>query len=349
MRFKRLLGAALTLGVLVSTAAVPTGAFAAEKVVVEEASLKLETQQIAPEEDIPDESIKLTQFKPLSKQVQSFAENTIKRKKKLLAARSLSSNGADQYESNNSYDVATAGLKNQVVYASIHEENDVDWYSFTVSSDDITNQVPYACVLTNIPANCDYDMWVIKSDFSIGANNFQSGSTSEEMAFVLPSAGTYYVLIQSSQGYSTANYKLFFGNYYMRYYTGWINTSMSFSFADKAQGTSGYIYSNPDYQTLNLNNFPIPDNSIIKEFSLDSTHTGTWGGFEKCLIASSDNNAHWQLGGIDIFDFSGNNYNVKQIWGIKGRVNYCSSFVWTPRIALDFVFGVNADSLAYFG
>lgn len=259
--------------------------------------------------------------------------------------------GADQYEPNDMPSTATTGMSGRAVYGNFHDSTDVaDWFKFEVTSTDVSNAEPYSFILTNIPTGCDYDMYVVNSDISGITHNIQTGTSSEQMVFSFTQAGTYYVVIQSSEGYDASNYyKLYFGKSWAHGVTGWANTGLTFNFANKAQGTADYIYSSSGWQIIDFrNNTAFPDGSIVNYFYLDATHTGTYGGFEKLLRAATDaDNIHEQLGGIDVFDLSEYDYPVKQQWAIHGRVNYATSFVWTPKVKIDFDYPILLQNMSY--
>ncbi len=66
----------------------------------------------------------------------------------------------DSYEVNNGPSSATTGRYNTITNATIHDDNDVDWYKIEILNAD----TPISIVLTNIPNNCDYDLYLIKYD-----------------------------------------------------------------------------------------------------------------------------------------------------------------------------------------
>ena len=63
----------------------------------------------------------------------------------------------DSYEANNGPAVATKGRYNKITYASLHDANDVDWYTIEV----LDTSKPISVFLTNIPSGCDYDMYLL--------------------------------------------------------------------------------------------------------------------------------------------------------------------------------------------
>ena len=100
----------------------------------------------------------------------------------------------DSYEANNGPAVATRGRYNKVTYASLHEANDVDWYTIEV----LDASKPISVFLTNIPSGRDYDMYLVKYDSTLGITkmyyNIQTGTTAEELYGTVDEIGTYYVL-----------------------------------------------------------------------------------------------------------------------------------------------------------
>ena len=344
MRMKRLLGTVLTLGMLLTSVTIPNSAFAAEKIETVNLETPKQAVEIAP-------TVKMKKIESNFQKLIMKSKLSVSAIKPSVKVKNLQSTTGDGFEPNNMPNTATSGLKGQMISANIHDGDDVDWYSFTVTSDEVSNNEIYSFILTDIPENCNYDMYVLDSTLSSGLWDLKEGNASEQMLFSFNAAGTYYVMVRSSSGYSNSNYRLYFGHCYLNGSTGWADSGASFNFADKQIGTDGYVYSSPQLHVLDLSsNAAFPLGSIVKRFYLDSQHTGTWGGFEKCLIAASDsNNEHWVLGGIDVFDFTGENYLVKQQWGIRGRVNYCSSFVWTPRVSVDFKYPMILQNLSYAG
>lgn len=277
MRLKKFLSITLALVIVVSS--LPINVNAAEKqdvTVAENQTLQL----------LIDEKISPVVFEEISPDLRkSLLENN-------SGIQTYTTGlGADQYEPNDMPSTATTRMSGKAVYGNFHDSTDVaDWFEFEVSSADVSNEEPYSFILTNIPAGCDYDMYVVNSDISGITHNIQTGTSSEQMVFSFTKAGTYYVVIQSSEGYDTSNYyKLYFGKSWAHGVTGWANTGLTFNFDDKAEGTADYFYSSSGWQILDFrNNSAFPDGSVVNYFYLDATHTGTWGGFEKILRAATD-------------------------------------------------------------
>ena len=278
--------------------------------------------------------------------------NSMRDKLKSAPARVTSNNisdlavDGDAYESNNSYSTATQGLKGRLVRANIHSDSDVDWYSFDVTQYEVNSGQYFSFVLSNIPLNCDYDMFVASSDFTGVMYNIQSGSTPEEFFVTFNKAGTYYVVIQTASGYSSSNYNLYFGSAYKSKSTEWRSTGLSFNF--------GYIPTGRDYntwsswQSYNLtNDSTIPNGSVVSDIYLDDNGNGAyWIGFYKA-IKDANGYGMVQFGNIDNMNFPEMTYYVKQNWFINGYVSSCNYFVWNPNIKIDYIFIVQSSTLGY--
>lgn len=334
MRLKKYLGITLAVGMIVS--ALPANVNAAEK----------QDMSVVEGQEMIDAEISTADFKDISPAMRD----------KLIGNNSgiqayAASGGADQYEPNNMPSMATTGMMGSAVYGNFHDSTDVaDWFEFEVTSTDVSNDEPFSFILTNIPSGCDYDMFLVNSDISEMTHNIQTGTASEEMILTFAKPGKYYVVIQPNGAYSASSYyKLYFGRTWAHGLTGWANTGFTFNFDNKLQGTPDYIYSSSGWQIIDFrNNTAFPDGSIVNYFYLDSTHTGTYGGFDKIIRAATDvDRWHEQHGVLDIYDMRSYNYQVKQEWAIHGRVNYASNFVWKPMVKIDFRYPVVLQNMSY--
>lgn len=257
----------------------------------------------------------------------------------------LAAETGDKFEPNNGPEKATNGQKGTAVSANIHNETDVDWYKFEVTSEDVENKTLYSFVLTNIPQTCDYDMYLANANFQATAN-LKEGPESEQIVCSFNQAGTYYVAIQSASGYTASyNYKLYFGPSWKNRTTGWKSTGLTFHFPNRDAGVaSGYLPANEGWLIYDLrNDSSIPNGSIVNRFYLDADGTGgDWGGFYKRVLAASKQDQYYeQFGGIDLINLpTDTDFPVKQQWGITGKINYSLNFVWRPNICIDYKFPV---------
>ncbi len=257
----------------------------------------------------------------------------------------------DKFEPNNGPEKATIGQKGTAVSANIHNETDVDWYKFQVTSEDVENKTLYSFVLTNIPQTCDYDMFLVNSDLQAAAD-LKEGPTSEQIVCSFNQAGTYYVVIQSASGYNASyNYKLYFGPSWKYKTTGWRPTGLTFHFPNRNAGMGNdYLPANEGMLVYDgfRTDSSIPANSMVDKFYLDAEGTGTWGGFHKRVKAASNSSViHEQFGGIDLFNLPAGTYPVKQQWGITGVINYAKYFVWKPNICIDYKFPVIIENMRF--
>ncbi len=109
----------------------------------------------------------------------------------------------DSFEPNDSYADATSISNNALLTtANIDNDADVDYFRFTVSS---SSSVSIS--LSNIPSNCDYDLFLYDSGYSQCASSRSGGNTSEVIEYTV-SAGTYYIVVESYSGSSSSNYRL---------------------------------------------------------------------------------------------------------------------------------------------
>lgn len=292
-------------------------------------------------------TIKDKNFKPLLSDLKKNIKFTLDSN-----VMSMAASEDDIYEPNNNLSLATNYMKGKLVNANIHNNMDVDFYKFEVFSDDVNNGVLYSFVLTGIPSQCDYDMYVANSNLQAIAD-IKNGSESEQMILTFNQPGTYYVLIRSSDGSynATSNYKLYFGPTYKNATTGWKSTGLKFNFPNKDRGkdenyvqaTTGWLI----YDGLRTDS-SIPAGSLVHRFYLDAEGTGTCGGFYKIIKpASHPNEQISQLGSISGFDMQEEQYAVKQQWAITGIVNYAYSFSWKPNICVDYKYPVTIQNMSF--
>ena len=258
----------------------------------------------------------------------------------------------DSYEANNGPSVATTGRYNSITYATIHDDNDVDWYKIEILNAD----TPISIVLTNIPNNCDYDLYLIQYDDTNGITamyqNAQTGTTSEELYGYVNDIGTYYVIVQPNtslvNNYSSSNYKLYIGNYFRTGSLGWEDTGIDINFGYHPTGNTTPSYSS--WYSYNLaNRATIPNGAIVNQFYLDNNGNGAyWAGFYKTLMAAGQGiRLDDTLGGITLVYSGDDEYLVKQQWLIGGYVTVSYSFIWEPRALITYKFPATLQNLSY--
>lgn len=250
-------------------------------------------------------------------------------------------NTGDQYETNNMYSTATNGLMGKRISATLHD-GDVDWYKMEV----FDTSEPYAFILMDIPSNCNYDMIVVNSEITEGYVDFKDGNTSEVFYINFNTEGTYYICIQSSSGYSSTPYTLYFGQAIRNGGTGWRSSGLTFNFGYKPQGGTDYKQCEPKNYNL-ANDNTIPDGAVLTDLRLDNNgNGGTWGGFYK-YIKDASGNYMQQYGNLDAFAVPQNSYYVKQNWEIWGKVLYSYSFTWQPNILVGYKYVVAPQTMRF--
>lgn len=259
----------------------------------------------------------------------------------------------DSYETNNMPSTATSGRYNKVTYATIHDDNDVDWYKIEVLSSD----EPISIFLTNIPSNCDYDLYLVKYDSTNGITalyaNKETGTTSEEM-YGYVEAGTWYVVVQANSdvanNYSTSSYALYMGNYYRTGQHGYVDTGLDISFGYIAVGNTNPVYKG--WYTYDLtNNTSIPNDAMVSKIYLtDSGNGAYWLGFYKMIAAGAQGDILGEkIGQMDLMysDDTASHYYVKQPWKIGGHIIASTNFVWEPQILIAYEFGATVQNLRF--
>jgi len=116
----------------------------------------------------------------------------------------------DKYEPNNIMSTTgSTSIANNVTItdANIHAASDVDYYRFTLTS---TSNVTVN--LSNIPANCDYDLRLLDSAGGVKGSSAASGNNPESITVNNLASGTYYIYVYPWTGkannYSSAYYRL---------------------------------------------------------------------------------------------------------------------------------------------
>lgn len=259
----------------------------------------------------------------------------------------------DSYEANNGPNVATSGRYNKVTYGSIHDASDVDWYTIEVLDD----TKPISVFLTNIPNGCDYDMYLLQYDPQVGITtmyyNIKSGNESEELAGTVEEIGTYYVVIQASSSipdnnFSSSNYALYMGDYYMVGQHGYVDTGLDISFGNIAVGNTTPVYK--QWYTYDLrNDASIPDDAIVTKIYLTGNGNGAyWLGFYKMLAAGDQGiQLEQKLGQVDLMYSGDNRLIAKQRWLIGGNILASKGFVWEPKILIAYKYEASISNLRF--
>jgi len=85
---------------------------------------------------------------------------------------------------------------------NLNTSGDIDYYKFTL---DVTSRVGIG--LSNIPSGCNYDLKLYDESISEKGSSTLSSDASESITTTL-AAGTYYIKVYSSSGYSSSFYNL---------------------------------------------------------------------------------------------------------------------------------------------
>ena len=113
-------------------------------------------------------------------------------------------NKQDAYEPNNDISHALKIEKNIILKGlNLHEKSDIDYYKFDI--DDTSN---VTVDLYNIPQNCNYNVQILDSNNISLVTSTSSVVTTKTVTKNSLTAGTYYIKITSSSGYSNQNYIL---------------------------------------------------------------------------------------------------------------------------------------------
>lgn len=121
----------------------------------------------------------------------------------LLQLTSTSTSTPDYYEPNDAIGAAKGIGSNTIISdANIHMSTDVDYFRLNLAS-----RTNMTIGLSNIPANCDYDLGLCDYSGNLIANSAYGGTTPENIPIVLE-AGTYYIKVYSYSGSSSSFYRL---------------------------------------------------------------------------------------------------------------------------------------------
>jgi len=259
------------------------------------------------------------------------------------------SNTPDKYEPNDNSGVATSGIKNQVIQANIHSAMDEDWYKMDVTQSDLDeNGGVIAAILTNIPNNCDYDLYILKimPNGQLGQLKSELTGNATESIYFKPDPGTYYAIVDAKNGiennFSQQNYSLYFGGAFKNGTTEYMNLGMKFDFGYKNYGSSGPWLS--QYQEINLSNASfIPNQALISKLYISDDGNGAyWIGFYKLI------NGVQQMGGMQgPLSLPENQYYVKQLYQVQGKITRSDGFVWEPKMKVDYLYPLTLDNLSF--
>lgn len=261
----------------------------------------------------------------------------------------------DSYEANNGPAVATKGRYNKITYASLHDANDVDWYTIEV----LDTSKPISVFLTNIPSGCDYDMYLLKYDSTLGITkmyyNLQSGTTAEELYGTVDEVGTYYVVVQAStsssieNNFSSSNYTLYMGDYYRVGQYGYVDTGLDISFGNIPVGNTTPVYRG--WYTYDLSNeASIPNDAIVTKIYLTGNGNGAyWLGFYKMMAAAGQGiQLESKIGQIEVMYSGDNQLLAKQKWLIGGKIMASTNFVWEPQILIAYKYAATISNMRFF-
>lgn len=313
-----------------------------------------ETEELVAEEAIVTESLEnvANNFSKLDSDAAMDVLERLSGDESIL--NSLTASG-DQYEDNDSPETATTGRYNLVTYATIDSDDDMDWYEMDISD----SSVPISIILTNIPANRDYDVYLIEYSSSTGYgdiySNLEDGSVPEELIGRVNHSGTYYVVVMPNQtitnNYSDSNYKLYFGDY-VRYKTyGYTSTGINIDFGYVKSGNTTPVYKY--WYSYNLTNSNmIPDGALVDSIYLSSDGNGnSWIGFTKMLGYGTNTTLATKSGGINLMFSAEPNaqwyHEVKQNWLIGGYLTSSMYFTWQPKMRIDYMYGVTLDNVVF--
>lgn len=255
----------------------------------------------------------------------------------------------DQYEPNNNSGVATSGIKGKKIQANINTANDEDWYKIDVTQSDLDeSQGLIAVILTDIPANYDYDLFILKimSNGQMGqVSSEQTGNTSETI-YLQGEPGTYYAVVDPKNGidnnYSPQNYSFYFGGAYKNGSTGYMNLGMKFDFGTKNYGSNGPWLS--PYQQVDLSSVSfIPDQALISKLYISDNSNGAyWIGFYKMV------NGIEQMGNSSApLDIAENQYLAKELYQIQGKITRSDGFIWEPQLRIDYIYPITIQNLRF--
>ena len=102
----------------------------------------------------------------------------------------------DRYEDNNTLDSATPiSWAGEIFNGTIHDSNDEDYYTVSLDKTGIIY-----LTLEDIPADCDYDLWLADQDGNALAYSSNYGDVDEAIVYIAE-PGTYYAVIECYRRY----------------------------------------------------------------------------------------------------------------------------------------------------
>ncbi len=255
----------------------------------------------------------------------------------------------DKYEPNNNSGVATSGIKNQVIQANLNSATDEDWYKIDITQSDLdANGGVAAAILTNIPNNCDYDLYILQilpNGQIAGLQSEQTGNATEAIYFNC-NPGTYYAVVDAKAGvennFSQQNYSLYFGGAYKSGTTGYMDLGMRFNFGYNNYGSAGPWLS--PYQQVDLTNASfIPNQALISKLYISNDGNGAyWTGFYKLV------NGIEQLGLLEApLPLPENQYAAKELYQVQGKITRSDGFIWEPKMDIDYIYPLTLDNLHF--
>lgn len=251
----------------------------------------------------------------------------------------------DQFESNDSFTTSTNGRSGYLISANIHDDDDVDFYSFIVTDEDVNNGEYYSFILTNIPSGCNYDMLIVNDSWEGYIYN-NSGTTTENAMFTFNTSGVYYVIIYSSDGCSSSNYALFYGRSIQSGSYGYVSTGINVNHGYIPIGSSTTTYTT--YYSYDLtNNNSIPSTAFVTKFRMSMNGNGAnYGGLVKQLFA--ENGTGYQtMGAIELFTMPERQHIVRQNWSIRAGVLYSYNYSWIPQVHITYDYIINPQTMFY--
>jgi len=121
-----------------------------------------------------------------------------------------------------------------------------------------------------------------------------------------------------------------------------MNLGMKFDFGYKNYGSSGPWLS--PYQEINLSNASfVPNQALISKLYIsDDSNRAYWIGFYKLV------NGVQQMGGMQgPLSLPENQYYVKQLYQVQGKITRSDGFVWEPKMKVDYLYPLTLDNLSF--
>lgn len=187
-----------------------------------------------------------------------------------------------------------------------------------------------AFLLKDIPAGCDYDLYIFDPNFNYAASQ-NSGSADERIYIDVQTSGTWYIAVVPYSGYNNnANYKLYVGDAWKNGATGWMPTNLTFNFTSSNVGTV------LPYQIFDLrNNASIPNTAVVKSIQIDSAGAGNWGNQVKYIYGAQTGKWYETFIALNyVLNIPQKTLLVKQQWPITTRIEtlFTTIAYWKPNI-----------------